>query len=68
MEEHEAQAESHSTMVDTMNTEYKEVLKHKQASMGLEERIKYYEERYKQHQQEAEEKDRTVAILGKLWR
>ena len=64
MEEHETQAESHSTMVDRMNTEHKEeVLKHKQASMGLEGRIKYYEERYKQHQQEAEEKDRTVAHL-----
>ena len=65
MEEREAQAKSHSAMVDKMNTDHEEeVLKHKQqASMSLEERIKYYEERYKQHQQEAEEKDRTVAHL-----
>ncbi|KAG0632638.1 hypothetical protein HOY80DRAFT_1045113 [Tuber brumale] len=65
MEEHEDQAESHSTMVDKMNTEHKEeVLEHRQqASMSLEERIEYYEERHKQHQKEAEEKDCTVAHL-----
>ena len=65
MEEREAQAKNHSAMVDKMNTDHEEeVLKHKQqASISLEERIKYYEERYKQHQQEAEEKDRTVAHL-----
>ncbi|CUS07034.1 unnamed protein product [Tuber aestivum] len=65
MEEREAQAKSHSAMVDKMSMEHQEeVLKHRQqASMSLEERIKYYEERYKQHQKEAEEKDRTVAHL-----
>jgi len=51
-------------MVDKIHTERKEeVLKHKQASKCLEEHIKWYEERYKQHQQEAEEKDCTVAHL-----
>ena len=50
MEEREAQAKSHSAMVDKMNSEHKkEVLKHRQqASMSLEERIKYYEERHQQ--------------------
>jgi len=50
MDEHKVQAESYSTMVDKINTEHKEeVLKHKQASKCLEEHIKWYEERYKQH-------------------
>jgi chromosome segregation ATPase len=64
-EDHDTQARSHSASVERMNTERRAdvITYRRQASTGLEERVRFYETRDDRLQQEVESRGRTIAKL-----
>lgn len=68
VEDREAQARSHSALIEQMNTEHRaEVITHqRRASMGSEERIRHYETRNEQLQNEVESRGRIIAQLRQI--